>query len=77
MKKHRRVKIGVMGCGAIGSRMAKSITRELKKDCQLAGLYDIQQDKSLRLARQLKKKGIVKNSLSQLLKNCDFIVEAV
>ncbi len=71
------MRIGILGCGAIGSRIAKSIRHELKDFCQLSGLYDIDQDKAKRLEKELKLRNIVKFSLVDLIKNCDCMVEAV
>ena len=77
MPKLKSLKIGIVGCGAIGSRIAKSITHELKASCQLTGLYDIDTQKSQDVAQQLKQKKAVKSSFSELLKSCDLMVEAV
>ncbi len=73
----KKVRIGIVGCGAIGSRIAKSISKELKQDCVLSGLYDIDFTKSQELARQVKRATLVKNSLRDLIHSCDFIIEAV
>ena len=40
----KKLRVGILGCGAIGSRIAKSVTQELKDYCQLAGFYDIAPD---------------------------------
>jgi len=73
----RRVKMGIIGCGAIGSRMAKSITTELKRHCSLTGLYDIDDVKTKALEKQLAVKRTIKNSLKELITGCDFVIEAV
>ena len=72
-----RVKIGIIGCGAIGSRIAKSIKKDFKKDCQLTGLYDIDQEKADRLAKSLSLNKAVKKTIPGLIKSCDCMVEAV
>src|SRR3989338_5179679 len=72
-----KVKIGIVGCGAIGSRMAKSITKDFKKDCRVAGLFDIKQEKSSRLAKSLGLKRVARNSLDSLINQSDVVVEAV
>jgi len=77
MKKSKKVKIGIVGCGAIGSGIAKSVTNELKKISELTALFDIDEQKSKALARLCKKPDSVKTSLEQLLKNCDLMIEAV
>ena len=73
----RRLKIGIIGCGAIGGGIARYILKELKKDCQLTGLYDIEYGRVERLRRELSAGPIGKNSLQALLKSCDLMIEAV
>ena len=75
-KKNRsRLKVGIVGCGAIGSGIALSITNDLKKHCQVSGLYDINEKKAEKLAKKILKKA--RPSLNNLIKSCDCMVEAV
>lgn len=73
----KKLRIGILGCGAIGSRIAKSVFHELKGYCQLTGFYDCDPEKMTKLAKDLKKNNLKKNSLNQLLSSCDLMVEAV
>ena len=73
----RKLRVGIIGCGAIGSRIAQSIRFDLKNECRLSGVYDIVGQKSVQLARRLRIKNIVKSSLEELIKSCDCVVEAV
>ena len=73
----KKLRIGIVGCGAIGSRLAKSIARELKNDCTLSGLYDIDKQKSFKLAENIKRKKTIMHSLKELIAGCDLMVEAV
>ena len=73
----KKLKIGIVGCGAIGSRIAKSTTNELKHHCQLSGVYDIDESKAFDLAQTLGLKNIVHPTLKSLIKNSNCIVEAV
>jgi len=73
----RRVKIGIVGCGAIGSRIAKSIFSDLTALCQLTGLYDIDQKKSKKLSDHFGLKRCYRCSLNDLITHCDIVVEAV
>jgi len=75
--KRNKVRIGIVGCGAIGSRIAYGIHKDYKKDCQLSGLYDIDQTTVELLAKKLSLKKIVKRSITELIKDCDCMVEAV
>ena len=77
MARAKKVKIGIVGCGAIGSRMAKSVQAELKGTCRLTAIYDIDKAKALDLSKNMRLKGIVKNSAGELIKSCDFMIEAV
>lgn len=73
----RRLKVGIVGCGAIGGGIARYIQKDLKKDCQLAGLYDIEYGKVRALRRELGLRGVGKSSLKSLIQSCDLMIEAV
>jgi len=73
----QKAHIGIVGCGAIGSRIAKSIKYDLKAICRVTALYDINFQKSTNLARHLRQTNVIKTSLTDLLKSCDFVVEAI
>lgn len=72
-----KVKVGVIGCGAIGSRIAKSITSDFKKDCRISGLYDIDSQRVTQLSHKLKIKNVKKRSIESLISTSDCVVEAV
>ncbi|MCR4336203.1 MAG: DUF108 domain-containing protein [Candidatus Omnitrophica bacterium] len=73
----KKLKIGILGCGAIGSRIAKSVARELAGVAELTAVYDIQPEKVQKLAQELRKPRILKKSFPDLLRSCDLLVEAV
>lgn len=73
----KKLKIGILGCGAIGSRIAKSISHELKGCCRLVGFYDCDPAKMTTLSKILKKTDLKKRSLKELIASCDLMVEAV
>ena len=75
--KKRKLKVGIIGCGAIGSRMAQSIKRDLKKDCQLTSIFDIDTLKAKELQKNLSTKSIVAPTLEKLIKKSDLVIEAV
>jgi len=77
MAPRKKLRIGILGCGAIGSRIAKSVTQELKDCCQLAGFYDCAPAKMATLAKALKQNDLKKRSLKELIQSCDLMVEAV
>lgn len=72
-----KMRVGVLGCGAIGSRIAKSIPRELKNVCRLTALYDCDTKKARAVAQKFSNTRLLKTSLKDLLGNCDLVVEAV
>jgi aspartate dehydrogenase len=72
-----KLQLGVIGCGAIGSRIALSVMKELKAGFTLSALYDIDQAKAESLARRLKLRGGAASTLDDLIRRSDVIVEAV
>jgi len=72
-----RLKIGIVGCGAIGSSLAGQITRDFKRSAELAALYDIDTDKAGVLAKRLSLgKNIVVGNLGSLINHAQLVVEA-
>ena len=75
-RSHKKASVGIVGCGAIGSRIAQSCRRELKDCCRLTALYDTDRQKALALARKLGQVKLAKPSIPQLLKASAVVVEA-
>jgi len=76
-RSHNKVRLGILGCGAIGSGIAKSTLTDLKKSYQITGLLDKDRQKALDLQKILRSRNLVKNDISALVKSCDLMVEAV
>jgi aspartate dehydrogenase len=74
--KSRIRRVGVVGCGAIGLRIARSLTRDFSKAVRLSAIYDIDLNKARALSERLGKKNIVAKNLLGLIRRSDFIVEA-
>jgi len=72
----KKLKIGIVGCGAIGSSLAKIIQKDFKAKAELAGLFDIDKSKSLRLSAILKNRALVASNLVNLIRNSELIIEA-
>ncbi len=72
----KKLKIGIVGCGAIGAYLAKTIHSELNDSAKLSGLFDINLEKAYGLASILREKKIVAISLEALVKRCDLVIEA-
>ncbi|MCD4779365.1 MAG: DUF108 domain-containing protein [Candidatus Omnitrophica bacterium] len=77
MAKKNNWKIGVLGCGAVGSRLANFVTTGLKSPCRLTALYDVDVDRAKSLAKKLAIPHAVCPSFSAFLKKSNFIIEAV
>ncbi len=73
----KKIRIGILGCGAIGSRIARSIKTQCKDSASVTALFDIDPAKSSSLQKHLPQRNIIQNSYAQLLDHCDLVVEAV
>ena len=68
-------KIGIVGCGAIGSVLAKAISSGKVLGARVAGLNDLNIEKAKNLANQLQPRPRVKE-LTELVASSDLVVEA-
>jgi aspartate dehydrogenase len=68
-------KIGIAGCGTIGSFIAKSVDRDLKHMAKITALCDMQPDSSERLSHALSGRPAIVQ-LSRLIELSDIVVEA-
>ena len=71
----KKLKIGIVGCGAIGSQIARACMRELKSKIELTAIYDIDKEKATSLSR-ITSDSIVVKSLEELIDRVDLIVES-
>lgn len=69
-------RIGIVGCGVIGSKIAEAVCSDLKGKAKLSALYDVDCAKARDLSGKLRKKNLVVSSLAELIKKSDFVVEA-
>ncbi len=72
-----KVKVGILGCGAIGSRIARSIKSECNEQAFVSALFDINPAKAENLQKFLPTKKVVKKTYAELLNASDLIVEAI
>lgn len=70
-----KIKIGIAGCGAIGTSLADVITRDFSLKAELISLYDIDLEKAYHLAGKFNKKIAVLN-LEDLINKADLVIEA-
>ncbi|MFH1577725.1 MAG: aspartate dehydrogenase domain-containing protein [Candidatus Omnitrophota bacterium] len=87
-----RLKIGIVGCGAIGTSLAKAIITDFAAQAKLVSLYDIDKNKILDLSKKLKSLSISRqqsgerdsdieaalacSSLDSLIKRSELVIEA-
>jgi aspartate dehydrogenase len=73
----KKLKIGIVGCGAIGSSLAKTVERDLSAKAELAALFDLDENKAQTLSLLLTgKKTLVVESLNKLISRSDLVIEA-
>lgn len=71
----KRIRVGIVGCGTIGSEIARACQGKLDESMDLAAVCDSEKDKASSLAAALKKKPQVLK-LDALINACDLVVEA-
>lgn len=72
---NKKVKIGIIGCGTIGSQLAKAIDGKFSHQAKLFALCDIDKDKTEKLKASCSSKPDLL-SIDELIDSCDLIVEA-
>jgi len=68
-------KIGIIGCGAIGSRLAKFIESDLSYSARVSAVSDKDNSKAFKLSQTLKSRP-KQLPINKLIKECDFIIES-
>lgn len=72
-----KLKIGIVGCGAIGSSLAKTIAKDFKKEASISALFDLDNHKSLALAKKISGlNNLIVKSLAQLINRSQFVIES-
>jgi len=71
----RKIKVGIVGCGAIGSNLAKFIEKLNKKRVVFYSICDLDKRKIKRLLPQLEGKPKIFD-LEKTVKTCDLVIEA-
>lgn len=70
------LKIGIVGCGAIGSSLAKSVFSDFTEKAQLTSLYDVDIEKAYQLANKFNNQKLAALNLEDLINKVDLVVEA-
>jgi aspartate dehydrogenase len=69
------LKVGLIGCGTIGSEIARAITDRFSKDAKLVALCDINEDRAGKLLDTLGDQPQVL-SMDELIQESDLVIEA-
>lgn len=70
------LKVGIVGCGAIGTSLAKSIMSDFSDKAQLSGLYDLDIEKAYNLAHAINNQKLAALNLESLINKADLVIEA-
>lgn len=70
------LKIGIVGCGAIGSSLAKIVVSDFSDKARLVSLYDIDIQKSYTLANIFNNQRLAALNLEDLINRVDLVIEA-
>ena len=68
----KKIKVGIIGCGTIGSALAKVLLKEFRDRATLAFLCELDREKVNRLKNQLLR-DIPIVSLERLIRNSDLV----
>ncbi len=69
------IQIGILGCGTIGSALAKAVLKKFPQKARLQFVSDHHPDQIIKLRKQLKV-NFKSVSISELIRRSDFIIEA-
>ena len=69
------LKIGIVGCGTIGSGLAMAIDQRFKDRAKLVALYDIDEEKAISLVSQLSE-AVPILPPDELIRGCELMIEA-
>ena len=69
-----RVKVGIVGCGTIGSELALFIEKDLAQYFILQGIYDISREKIKQLSDRLMRKPKL-SDFNGLISSAEMIIE--
>jgi aspartate dehydrogenase len=72
----KKLRIGIVGCGAIGSSLARSIVKEFSAQAELTCLFDLDAQKANRLAKAVGCQVCLPKTLERLIINVDLVIEA-
>lgn len=68
-------KLGIVGCGAIGSLVAKLLEKK-ESTFKVTAVFDAVPSSAIKLSKSLRSRPGVCSNLGQVLSNCDWVLEA-
>ncbi len=71
----RKFKVGIVGCGTIGTALAKALTKGLSSRAKLVGVCEKVPEKAEALFEKIGRK-LPLLSVEALVKKCDYVIEA-
>ncbi len=71
----RKIRIGIIGCGTIGSQLVKAIDEKFSHQAELFALCDTDKEKAQKLERNSSSTPEIL-SIDELINNCDLVIEA-
>jgi len=72
----RKLKVGIVGCGAIGSSLAEAVACNFSKQAKLTALYDINIPKAKKLSKMIfRNKDFSVVDLKHLIDRSDLVIE--
>ena len=69
------IRVGLVGCGTIGSRLALTIARRYRKQAKLVAVYDTNADAAAALQKRISPRPSF-SSVSELIRRSDLVIEA-
>ncbi|MDD5596153.1 MAG: aspartate dehydrogenase [Candidatus Omnitrophica bacterium] len=73
----KKLKIAIIGCGAIGGSLAKAIVEDFSRESELVALYDKVPLKAGDLSKRVcKKKNLAVKDLKELINKAELVIEA-
>lgn len=72
----KKIRIGIVGCGAIGKSLAKFIDRELNSKAEISAICDLDLSKAITFRKSLINFKPMITDLDRLIKNSDLVIES-
>lgn len=71
-----KIKVGIVGCGTIGSAIARHCKDKLSEKIEITALYDLKKEQAEALKARLSVDLLIVESLEKLVSSSDLVIEA-